>query len=134
VARSSAPSAKFGIAQVKAFASAFSALSLLSTLFALSAHAQGWIEIERPVSPKTPVGDIQRTTSQVRLAVDGRVAKVEVEERFRNTGNRLASSPSPPQSIAFAKTSSLLTGTTLPPLASSWTGLAPTAEPTSRRR
>jgi Ca-activated chloride channel family protein len=79
VARSSAPSAKFGIF-----------LSILSALFTLPAHAQGWIEIERRVSPDIPAGEVQRTASQVRVAVDGRVARIEVEERFRNSGSRLA--------------------------------------------
>jgi Ca-activated chloride channel family protein len=72
---------------VKAFAFALSALSAFSVL---PAHAQGWIEIERPVSPGIPVGEVQRTASQVRVAVDGRVARIEVEERFRNPGSSLA--------------------------------------------
>jgi Ca-activated chloride channel family protein len=79
VARSSAPSAKLG-----------TLLTVISVCSALPAHAQGWIEIERPTNPVTPVGEVQRTSSQVHVAVDGRVARVEVEERFRNAGGRLA--------------------------------------------
>ena len=92
MACSSAPSAKFGISSVKASACAFSVLSIFSVLSVLPvpAHAQGWIEIERPVSPGIPAGEVQRTSSQVRVAVDGRVARIEVEERFRNGGSRLA--------------------------------------------
>jgi Ca-activated chloride channel family protein len=109
VARSSAPSANVGISQPsRAFASAPSrlgaglsaplasargtlfVLSVLSALSALPAYAQGWIEIERPVDPAVPPGDVERTGSQVRIAVDGRVARVEVEELFRNGGSRLA--------------------------------------------
>jgi Ca-activated chloride channel homolog len=96
VARSSAPSAKIGISPVKAFASAasaisvFSVLSLFSVLSAHAAYAQGWIELERPISPGIPAGEVQRTASQVRIAVDGRVARTEVEERFRNSGSRVA--------------------------------------------
>jgi Ca-activated chloride channel homolog len=85
VARSSAPSAKFGTVF-----SAFSVISVLSALPAYPAYAQGWIEIERPVRPEIPAGEVQRTASQVRVAVDGRVARIEVEERFRNAGSRVA--------------------------------------------
>ncbi len=67
-----------------------SLFSAISVFLALPAHAQGWIEIERPVNPGVPVGEVQRTASQVRIAVDGRVARVEVEERFLNSGSRLA--------------------------------------------
>ncbi|HEV7366661.1 MAG TPA: VIT domain-containing protein [Gemmatimonadales bacterium] len=64
--------------------------SAISVVVVLPAHAQGWIEIERPANPGVPVGEVQRTASQVRIAVDGRVARIEVEERFLNSGSRLA--------------------------------------------
>jgi Ca-activated chloride channel family protein len=82
VARSSAQTAKLG--------TLLSVLSAISVVFVLPAHAQGWIEIERPINPGLPVGEVQRTASQVRIAVDGRVARFEVEERFLNAGSRLA--------------------------------------------
>jgi Ca-activated chloride channel family protein len=82
VARSTAQTAKLG--------TLLFAFSAISVVFVLPAHAQGWIEIERPVNPSVPVGEVQRTASQVRIAVDGRVARIEVEERFLNSGSRLA--------------------------------------------
>ncbi len=82
MARSSAQTAKLG--------TLLSVLSAISVVFVLPAHAQGWIEIERPINPGLPVGEVQRTASQVRIAVDGRVARFEVEERFLNAGSRLA--------------------------------------------
>ena len=60
--------------------SVFSVLSVLSALPALPLHAQGWIESEGVV----------RVGSEVRVTVDGRAARVEVEERFRNAGSRVA--------------------------------------------
>jgi Ca-activated chloride channel homolog len=62
----------------------------LSAFSVLPAYGQGWIEIERPVNPGVPGGEVERTGSQVRITVDGRVARVEVEELFRNAGSRLA--------------------------------------------
>lgn len=53
--------------------------------------AQGWIlppETDRPI-PGRPA-PVVRTGSEVRITVDGRVARVEVEERFRNEGGRVA--------------------------------------------
>ena len=82
MARSSAQTAKLG--------TLLSVLCAISVVLVLPAHAQGWIEIERPVNPGVPVGEVQRTASQVRIAVDGRVARFEVEERFLNAGSRLA--------------------------------------------
>ena len=66
-----------------------SALSVTSILSTLPAHAQGWVEIER-TPPGLPVSSVVRTGSQVRISVDGRVARVEVEELFQNTGGRIA--------------------------------------------
>ena len=60
-----------------------------ATLVALPLHAQGWSEIERPPRPG-PAGSVVRVGSDVSVTVAGRVARVEVEERFRNTGGGLA--------------------------------------------
>jgi Ca-activated chloride channel homolog len=65
------------------------ALPALLVFPVLPAFAQGWIEIERPVGPALPP-DVIRVGSEVRVTVDGRVARVEVEERFRNAGSRVA--------------------------------------------
>ena len=73
-----------------ALSTVVSAVSVLSILFVLPVQAQGWIEIERPANPEVPMGDVERTGSQVRISVDGRIARVEVEELFRNSGSRLA--------------------------------------------
>jgi Ca-activated chloride channel family protein len=76
----------------KALYSVFSVLSLVSVLSLISVlplHAQGWIEIERPVDPALPP-DVVRAGSEVRVTVDGRAARVEVEEQFRNAGSRVA--------------------------------------------
>ncbi|MEO8032449.1 MAG: VIT domain-containing protein [Gemmatimonadota bacterium] len=67
---------------------------VLAASFALAAavpaHAQGWIELERPINPTNPNFGLIRVSSQVRTTIDGRVARVEVEEQFRNTGGGLA--------------------------------------------
>jgi Ca-activated chloride channel family protein len=65
-----------------------SALAL--TVAATPAAAQGWIEIERPRVPLQSNPNIVRVSSEVRATVDGRVARIEVEERFRNAGGGLA--------------------------------------------
>jgi Ca-activated chloride channel family protein len=58
---------------------------------AAPALAQGWIELNRPPPSTRPVGGpITRTASDVHVTVDGHVARVEVEERFRNDGGWLA--------------------------------------------
>src|SRR5712692_11496255 len=49
---------------------------------AARASAQGWIERIRPL----PRGSIERIRSAVQVAVAGRIARVTVEEWFRNTG------------------------------------------------
>src|SRR5438034_10800197 len=46
------------------------------------AATQGWIEPVRPL----PRGAIEKVRSAVQVAVTGRVARVSVEEWFRNTG------------------------------------------------
>jgi Ca-activated chloride channel homolog len=53
-------------------------------------RAQGWIEIERPRVPLPSNPNIVRVSSEVRTTIEGRVARVEVEERFRNIGGGLA--------------------------------------------
>jgi Ca-activated chloride channel family protein len=52
------------------------------------AMAQGWIQPDRPVIRGGP--SVVRVSSTVRTRVDGRVARVEVEEQFRNAGGALA--------------------------------------------
>ena len=52
--------------------------------------AQGWIELERPRVALQNPASITRVSSQVHTTIDGRVARVEVEEQFRNTGGAIA--------------------------------------------
>jgi Ca-activated chloride channel homolog len=66
----------------------FSAFALM--LSAGPAAAQGWIEIERPVIRTQVSPNIVRVSSEVRTTIEGRVARVEVEERFQNSGGGLA--------------------------------------------
>ena len=56
---------------------------------ATTASAQGWIEIERP-RPGIQPNSVVRISSNVRTRVNGRVATIEVEEQFRNTGGGIA--------------------------------------------
>ena len=66
-------------------------LALLLLVAPLSPlRAQGWIDIERPVVPIRGPAMLVRVGSTVRAVVDGRVARFEVEERFRNTGPVIA--------------------------------------------
>ena len=51
--------------------------------------AQGWIDIERP-RPQGPPGSVVRVSSTVRAVVEGRVARFEVNEKFRNNGGGIA--------------------------------------------
>src|SRR5207249_5264495 len=52
-----------------------------------AAAAQGWIEPIRPVlTPTAPRSGIEKVRSAVQVAVVGRVARVTVEEWFRNAG------------------------------------------------
>jgi len=63
----------------------------LSGALAVPLSAQGWIVPERPpIRPGLWSGAIVRTSSQVRTVIEGRVARVEVEERFRNVGGAVA--------------------------------------------
>jgi Ca-activated chloride channel family protein len=52
--------------------------------------AQGWIDIDRPVSSVRGPAQLVRVSSAVRATIDGRVARFEVEERFRNNGGTIA--------------------------------------------
>ena len=65
------------------------ALLLAAGAQAGSLSAQGWIEIERPIRPGGNPA-VTRVSSTVRAVVDGRVARFEVHERFRNNGGGLA--------------------------------------------
>ncbi len=73
---------------------ALAAASFLSPVPPFSpspAWAQGWVEIERPSRPTGSIGGpIVRTASDVRVTVDGHVARIAVEERFRNDGGGIA--------------------------------------------
>ena len=63
-----------------------SVLTLPLAPFARAA-AQGWIEPGRPLPPSpAPRGGIVKIRSAVQVAVTGRVARVSVEEWFRNDG------------------------------------------------
>jgi Ca-activated chloride channel family protein len=70
----------------------FRRLALTLAVTALTAgglRAQGWIQDLRPIRPGLPMS-VVRISSTVRTVIDGRVARVEVEEQFRNTGGGLA--------------------------------------------
>jgi Ca-activated chloride channel family protein len=64
------------------------ALALMSSITPLA--AQGWIEIERSQVPGNQNPAVIRTSSEVHTIIEGRVARVEVEEQFRNSGGGLA--------------------------------------------
>ncbi|HRP07690.1 MAG TPA: VIT domain-containing protein [Gemmatimonadales bacterium] len=67
------------------------ALLLSLPLAALPVAAQGWIAPDRPVpGPVRSSPLVVRTESDVRVTIDGRVARVEVTERFRNNGRTVA--------------------------------------------
>ncbi len=59
-------------------------------LAATPLHAQGWIEVQPPANRVMAGPVVTRIGSQVIVSIDGRVSRVEVEERFRNTGGGLA--------------------------------------------
>src|SRR2546427_5579725 len=63
------------------------AVALLGTL-STSLFAQGWIDPVRPV-PQNATGRIERLRSAVQVSITGRVARVSVEEWFRNNGPML---------------------------------------------
>src|SRR5574337_132405 len=56
-------------------------------------RAQGWIEVRQapPSTRPTPIGGpVIRVQSDVRVSLNGRIAQVEVAERFRNAGSTIA--------------------------------------------
>src|SRR6266705_127537 len=63
------------------------AAALLSALSS-PVRAQGWIDPVRPV-PEVPNGPIERLRSAMQVSISGRVARVTVEEWFRNNGPAL---------------------------------------------
>jgi len=62
----------------------FGVLALLLVLPLVGAAGQGWIEPVRPLP--MPRGAVTKIRSAVQVAVTGRVARVSVEEWFRNDG------------------------------------------------
>ena len=66
------------------------ALTVVTVATASPALCQGWIEIERPRERVAPTGPITRTASAVQVRLSDRIARVEVEERFRNDGSVVA--------------------------------------------
>jgi Ca-activated chloride channel homolog len=55
------------------------------------AQAQGWIEPTPPRDVVRPTPwSVARVATTIRATVDGRVARIEVEEQFRNTGSGIA--------------------------------------------
>jgi Ca-activated chloride channel homolog len=65
-----------------------SALAL--TCLAAPLTAQGWIDVPTSRAPGRPTPSIIRVGSEVRSTIEGRIVRVEVEERFRNSGGGLA--------------------------------------------
>ena len=66
------------------------AASAALTLFTSTATAQGWIERDGPVVMPAVPSAIIRVGTNVRISLDGRIARFEIEELFRNTGGRIA--------------------------------------------
>lgn len=63
----------------------------LTAALAAPLAAQGWIDVDRnPTRPGPLAGGVVRVSSAVRTVIEGRVARVEVEEQFRNGGGMLA--------------------------------------------
>jgi Ca-activated chloride channel family protein len=62
----------------------------LAATLAAPLAAQGWIDVERPIRPGPLPGNVVRVSSSVRTVIEGRVARVEVAEQFRNGGGVLA--------------------------------------------
>ncbi len=57
----------------------------------LAARAQGWIEPEVRMPNVRPVPwNVVRVATTIRATVEGRVARIEVEEQFRNNGGGIA--------------------------------------------
>ncbi|HET8623565.1 MAG TPA: VIT domain-containing protein [Gemmatimonadales bacterium] len=68
----------------------YAVLTALTVVTASPAVSQGWIEIERPRDQVIPVGPVARVASRVQVRLNDRIARVEVEERFRNGGGMVA--------------------------------------------
>ena len=62
----------------------------LAVAFTPALRAQGWIDVVPPHPGLIRSTNVFRVSSSVRTRVEGRVATVEVEEQFRNTGPGLA--------------------------------------------
>ena len=62
--------------------------ALLAATLSLPLVAQGWIDPIRPLPPNSN-GRIERLRSAVQVSITGRVARVSVEEWFRNNGPML---------------------------------------------
>ncbi|MBW3534031.1 MAG: VIT and VWA domain-containing protein [Gemmatimonadetes bacterium] len=80
-------SAGVGAMRASALAGHFALICTLGV--ATPAAAQGWIE---PLPGRSALGgwQVERTLSRVTVTVEGRVARVEVSERFRNRGRSVA--------------------------------------------
>ena len=65
-------------------------LTLLSLVVPVSAAAQGWIEPIPLPRPVPQVQRVERVRTSVTVRVTDRVARVEVEEWFRNAGGGVA--------------------------------------------
>lgn len=66
-------------------------VSALTLAAAGGLGAQGIVDVEPPLRPgPTQPGPVIRLSSNVHTTIEGRVATVEVEERFRNDGGRVA--------------------------------------------
>ncbi len=76
------------LARLTSCLTSLTALSVFTAPAVLS--AQGWIEVERPRERTAPMGPVTRTTSSVQVRLTDRIARVEVEERFRNDGGGVA--------------------------------------------
>ncbi|MGH7628851.1 MAG: hypothetical protein ACREOF_05575, partial [Gemmatimonadales bacterium] len=76
------------LARLFSFGTSLIAFAALTAPTALS--AQGWIEVERPREHTVPSGPVTRTASSVQIRLTDRVARLEVEERFRNDGSLVA--------------------------------------------
>ncbi len=64
--------------------------AVLTASIAPPAASQGWIEVEHPRGRPTPTGPVSRTSSSVQVRLTDRIARVDVEERFRNDGGVVA--------------------------------------------
>ena len=67
-------------------------LVFAATLVApITVRAQGWIEPTPPPPGRVaPMWNVTRVATNIRATVEGRVARIEVEEQFRNNGGGMA--------------------------------------------